>query len=177
MPAVLKKQGSNFQVRFAPTSSKESLFNENDLDISEGSGDEKAVRFAPKVQIRRFTPVNRNTLHAQHIWYSSDELLDIKREIKFTVQCMSNENLQCFIVDDVNQLETHGLERQTRAARISRRLSQRSAVLAVLGEQEKQFRSGYRDEVAISRVYLRATLESIEEARGRAEEFTLNSSQ
>jgi hypothetical protein len=130
----------------------------------------KKVRFSRVKQVRRF---RRNQdiddEEASRVWYSEEELQQIRGACVFTIQCMcrtSEEEWLSTLLDEV-QYSARGLEYKVpKVARIRAEIKHTSR-LAVSDEQLEQWRLGVKNAGRIADRYLHATLESTRNAHLR----------
>eukprot|EP00934_Nitzschia_sp_Nitz4_P007697 Nitzschia sp. Nitz4//scaffold69_size99277//24333//24875//NITZ4_004624-RA/size99277-processed-gene-0.76-mRNA-1//-1//CDS//3329556688//7687//frame0 len=112
----------------------------------------KAITFAPRVAVRFIPKVS--TQRRQNIWYSPEEMREIRKECSLTLLCLESESLDYFVEGETPILEVRGLENKTKTGKRKSALVRHKAKLLVLDEQYRQRQEGIRDDSAISQAYL-----------------------
>ena len=125
----------------------------------------KAVRFFPEVVIIEVDKWESDD-HAM-IWFSSGEMVEIRKECRFTIQCLSVENMNIFLTEDDSKYCGRGLECMTPSGRKIKTSAKISSRRAVIDEQWSQWYGGIHDDEAIAEKYATITIASERVARIR----------
>lgn len=114
----------------------------------------KKVRFFANATVQVHLVKKWESVDHPNIWFSSKEIEEIRKDCRFTVKCLSNENMMCFLTDD-NETKYcgRGLENKTPSGQKLRAVAKTQAREAVLDEQWSQWYGGIYDEEAMAEKY------------------------
>ena len=113
----------------------------------------RTIRFAPQIKVQQIPHIRsmpQDLVHA--IWYNQQEYANIKKSYTATVRLMMRGLL--FSPEQENSEHcTRGLGCRTKEGSKLRRKIKLSGLIAVIEEQERQFREGIYDPEKIAKVY------------------------
>jgi hypothetical protein len=123
----------------------------------------KTVRFSSKVSVCPFKKLE--SIDHSDIWFSAEDLAEIRKECKFVIQCLTFENMQILLTDENSQYCGRGLEKMTPSEKKRRVAAKMQSRQAVIDEQWSQWYGGIYDEEAIAEKYRKCARSSVRFAR------------
>lgn len=118
----------------------------------------KSVKFSEKVKARTTTHLKSFTPEEkQAYWYTSDEIKEIREDIRATLKLMEME----MDLSSSQEFCTRGLEGQIREVARRRSDKKRRIWLALLAEQEDQYKRGRYSEQSLADIYSAEVEESM----------------
>lgn len=121
----------------------------------------KSVSFFPGVSVREVLHVNDYTDEEMILtWYRGEDYQKIKMSFYHVVQKISSG---CWL-GDTDQETSRGLEYRHIEGSNRRKTNKLNGLMAVLDEQEKQWRDGLEDDESIASVYLKVTADCAQSA-------------
>jgi hypothetical protein len=117
------------------------------------TGVKKTVRFYPITGVRKVSKLD-DLVPAHEIWYSPDELHNLRPDVKQINRLYKNCGSEC----------VRGLEYCTKQGTLKRSCSYTDAWLAVMDEQTLQDKSGIHDPASIAKAYARVSQRARSEA-------------
>jgi hypothetical protein len=117
----------------------------------------RRIKFYPGVSVRECLHINNYTDdELDQTWYRRHDFQRIKMSFQYIVQRVSNGTWE----GDTETETARGLEYRNRAGATKRKANKLNGLMAVLDEQERQWRRGYDDDQAIADAFMAVSRKS-----------------
>lgn len=169
----LKDTSSTSRTSTTSTSIDSSVASFGTVDVRVSSKPKRNVTFAANAKVRQVSKITRD--QGKNVWFTGDELMQMKRSFQPTVQRMMNNTLT---EEDMQGEEfcTRGLEYRTRVGAKKRMRNKLNGTASVLHEQDRQIFEGLtcRDEEALAKAYQSVNFHCAAEARALGEQDAID---
>jgi len=148
----IKRNGSAEEMETnKPDSKMEDVDEENEQPTQKLRPKGRRIQFYPGVSVRECLHINNFTDdEVYQSWFRRKDYQRIKTSFQYIVQRISNNTWQ----GDTNNETMRGLEYRHREGSMKRKANKLNGLMAVLDEQERQWRRDVDDDVAISEAYM-----------------------